>query len=430
MECFSVPGVAAGVIHGTKEAVVTLGITSVENPLEVNSDTLFQIGSISKTYTATAVMRLVEDGSLELDEPVRKYLPELTLADPAVARAVTMRHLLTHTGGFIGDYFASISRGDDALAQMVARLDRLEQLTPLGDAWSYNNAGFYIAGRVVEVVTRKPFETALFDLVLQPLNLERSLFRVSDIVLHRFAVGHHRDGKVARPWSLGRPAAPIGGLATTVRDLLTYARHQWEPRALLTHRSFAEMRQPYADAVAPRSIGLGWFLHESDGCLFVTHAGATNGQHALLVVAPERRFALAVLTNHDDGPAVYKAIHAEVLRDVLGISSPEPTPLELSPAQLAEYVGEYVAPLTVAKVAVANECLTLNLTPRGGFPEPDSRAPPGPPPTRLAFEAKDAVIALDPPLKGDRSDFLRGVNGEIVWYRSAGRLHRLDGSQT
>src|SRR5262245_28225405 len=99
MDEVGVPGVALGVLSGGEVRAAGFGVTSVEHPLEVTPQTLYQIGSITKTITATIVMRMVEDGALDLDAPVRRYLPDLRLADEDVAEAVTMRHLLTHTGG-------------------------------------------------------------------------------------------------------------------------------------------------------------------------------------------------------------------------------------------------------------------------------------------------------------------------------------------
>jgi CubicO group peptidase (beta-lactamase class C family) len=99
MNRLPVPGAAVGILHEEKECVAGFGVTSMEHPLPVTADTLFQIGSNTKTYTATAIMRLVERGKLSLDTPLRHYLPDLQLSDKEVAARVTMRHLLTHTGG-------------------------------------------------------------------------------------------------------------------------------------------------------------------------------------------------------------------------------------------------------------------------------------------------------------------------------------------
>src|SRR5207244_1574033 len=113
-------------------------VTNLEHPLPVDADTLFQIASITKTMTATVIMRLVERGVLDLDAPVRRYLPEFKLRDDDVAKRATLRHLVTHTGGWLGDCFADFGKGDDALALYVAAMAELEQLTPLGEIWHYS----------------------------------------------------------------------------------------------------------------------------------------------------------------------------------------------------------------------------------------------------------------------------------------------------
>jgi CubicO group peptidase (beta-lactamase class C family) len=426
MERFSVPGVAVGVRHGDDEETAGFGVTSADHPLVVDADTLFQIGSITKTYTAAAAMRLVEDGRLDLDAPIRDVLPELRLADEDVAARASMRHLLSHTGGWTGDYFDVVGPGDDALALMVARLDQLEQLTPLGEIWSYNNSGFYIVGRAIEVIVGKPFEAALQELVLEPLGLERSFFFAEDVITHRFAVGHDRTGAVARPWAIGRPAAPAGGIVASVRELLLYAKLVFGETDLLRPESIAAMREPQAEVgfAMGDSVGLGWYLFERGGFRFVTHGGATNGQQALFVACPEERFAFAVLANHADGSALSSELRTAFLRDRLGIEAPAETRIAVQPDELATYSGSYDSSLTRADVTVDDGTLVLQLTPKGGFPTPESPPTPGPPPTRVALERANAIIALDEPLKGSRGDFLRDEQGQIAWFRISGRIHR------
>src|SRR5262245_58532042 len=102
---YSVPGVAVGVLRNGEEFTAGFGITNVEAPVPVDANTLFQIGSISKTFTGTVAMRLVEEGKLDLDAPIRTYLPGLKLQDEAAAAGATLRHLFNHTGGWLGDYF-------------------------------------------------------------------------------------------------------------------------------------------------------------------------------------------------------------------------------------------------------------------------------------------------------------------------------------
>src|SRR6266542_2186325 len=155
-----VPGVAVGVLHGGEEHYAFHGVTSVENPLPVDENTLFQFGSTGKTFTATAMMRLVEQGKVDLQEKVRTYVPELKLKDEDVAREVTVLQLFNHTAGWQGDFFADTGQGDDSLAIFVERMADLEQVTPLGATVSYNNASLCLAGRIIEKVTGQTFEQA------------------------------------------------------------------------------------------------------------------------------------------------------------------------------------------------------------------------------------------------------------------------------
>ena len=227
MAHYHVPGVAVGIYHDGAEQAGGLGVTNVDHPLAVDAHTLYQIGSISKTFTGTTAMRLVEQGKLDLDVPIRTYLPDLRLADAEATERATMKHLLTHTGGWVGDYFDDFGAGDDALAKMAVAMADVPQVAPLGTLWSYNNAAFYLAGRVIEVIAGKPFEDVVQELVLDPLGMAHTYFFARNVITERFAVGHTvKDGTpvVARPWELPRIVNPAGGLLSDVPDLLVYAR--------------------------------------------------------------------------------------------------------------------------------------------------------------------------------------------------------------
>ncbi len=229
MQHFHVPGVVLGLWHDGAEHTAGFGVTSIEHPLPVTADTLAQIGSITKTFTGTLAMRLVEMGQLELDTPIKQYLPEFELQDKDVEARVTLRHLFTHMGGWVGDYFDDLGPGDDALAKYVAKMAELPQVTPLNTIWSYNNAGFSLAGRVIEVVTGKTYEAAMQELVFDPLGLKLSFFFPNDVMTHRFMAGHIYSFEndplaVARPWALARTAHAAGAITSTVKDLLRYAR--------------------------------------------------------------------------------------------------------------------------------------------------------------------------------------------------------------
>ena len=208
MKRLRVPGAALGIWHKGREYTAGFGVTSVEHPLPVTPDTLFQVGSISKTFTASLLMKLVEQGLVDLDAPVKKYIKNFKLQDKKVEKLVTVRQLLTHMGGWVGDYFNDFGNGDEALARMVKEIATLPQIQPLGKIWSYNNTGFNIAARIIEVVTGRPYEQAVQEMIFDPLKLKMSFFYPSDILItHRFVVGHYLDKNkvhVSRPWAIGR----------------------------------------------------------------------------------------------------------------------------------------------------------------------------------------------------------------------------------
>ena len=136
------------------------------------ADALFLPGSIGKLYTATLVMMLVDEGKLDLDTPIRHYLPDFEVHDAHARDTVTPRHLLTHTSGFDGDHFTDTGRGDDALARYVAGCADLPQIVDPGRIWSYSNSGYAILGRIVEVLTGVTFEQALRERLFTPLALD------------------------------------------------------------------------------------------------------------------------------------------------------------------------------------------------------------------------------------------------------------------
>ena len=185
MERYRVPGVAIGMLRADELDVAAFGVTSVEHPLPVDGDTLFQIASVTKTMTATVIMRLIERGALDLGAPVRRYIPAFRLRDAAAQERATVRHLVTHTGGWLGDCFADFGNGDDALERYVAAMAELEQITPLGEIWHYSNSSFALLGRLIEVVTGKTYEAATRELLFVPLGMTRSCFSAGEAITHR-----------------------------------------------------------------------------------------------------------------------------------------------------------------------------------------------------------------------------------------------------
>ncbi len=440
MQHFHIPGVAIGLIYGDQQFSAGFGVTNLENPLPVNAETLFQVGSITKTVTATAIMRLVERGLVDLDVPIRTYLPDLRLADSSVAERVTLRHIFTHTAGWMGDFFDDAGLGDDALDIVVKRMDRLPQITPLGEIWSYNNAGYYLAGRIIEVVTGKTYEDATRELALEPLGMSTSFFFAQDAITYRVAAGHdavypgdERQPAVLRPWWLARVSNTLGGLVAPVNDMLRYARfHLGDGKAnghtgeqLLKPETLSAMHTPTVPAANGEFMGVSWFLRDVDQLRIIRHGGATNGQQATFQMGPARQFSIVMLTNSDRGSELIRPVVKQAFESFLGIVEHEPEPIPASQAQLSQYAGRYEGAAEDLQLEMSAGDLTLTVIPKGGFPTPDSPPQPAPPPTRLALSGPDHALALDEPFLGDQAEFLRAVDGSLTWLRFGGRVHRL-----
>jgi CubicO group peptidase (beta-lactamase class C family) len=215
-----VPGASLGILSGGREEYADFGVANVGTKEAVAGETLFQMGSLTKTYTATAVMRLMQQGKINLDATVRTYLPDLKLADEATAAQVTIKNLLTHTGGWWGDAFVDTGNGDDALARYMAeKLPTFPQIAPVGQYFSYSNSGFIVAGRVIEVVTGMTYRAAIQTLVLDPLGMSPTTF-TDDALTHPHALGYGVEGgavKEVMPLALPRNVDPAGGLWSTAR---------------------------------------------------------------------------------------------------------------------------------------------------------------------------------------------------------------------
>ncbi|MBN9391887.1 MAG: beta-lactamase family protein [Chloroflexi bacterium] len=434
MEYYGIPGVALGIGYGDKEYLAGYGVTNVENPLPVTPDTLFQIGSTTKTMTTTALMRLVEMGKVDLDAPLRRYLPDLTLKDAEAAEKVTVKNVITHTAGWVGDFFADTGMGDDALEKFVQKLAGVEQVTPPGKFWSYNNAAFSVAGRVIEVVTGKPYETSLKELLLTPLGMENSFFFANEVISYRVASGHRRGEngpEVNRKWELPRSSNPAGGICTTVKDQLKYARfHMGDGKAsdgtqLLSPETLALMKTPVVPAGSDENMGLSWFSGKVGNVLRVRHGGGTFGQLSAFEMVPDRQFAFALVTNSDVSTGVsgqlYEDVTDWVFEHFLGAKN-APAEVQPIPADaLPEYVGNYNALISSINMAISEsgELEGEFVYHTNGLFEVD---PPPIPGVKFGFLGKDVVLTQSGPFKDVKGQFIRNEEGKIGWFRFGGRM--------
>ena len=428
LERWKVPATTVGVFEDGKVETAAYGMANIEARHESTPETLFQIGSISKVFTATAVMQLVDGWRVDLDAPVTRYLPDFRLSTPEATDALTIRHLLTHHTGFWGDDFTDRGNADDALTKAVAALSGIRQLTAPGESWAYCNAGFQVLGAILEKFHGKPVEDVIRDRVMKPLGMERSTFRAEEAITHPVAVGYNTlttdEPEVARPYAITRAMAAAGAIIGTVGDLLKFAEfHLGDGKAgdrrVLSPGSVAEMQRKQVDAanMAP-AWGLGWWNQDASGTKTIGHGGSTNGQRANLVVVPSRRLAIASLTNGSNGSAVNRAIERHLL-ERFGIPRIDPTEGNLPEAALLRLAGRYHSPGGDVTIGVDGRQLTIDTYARNALTGAEYVAP-----RRHAVPIGDLEFVIkDTEMEGSRFDFMLNKDQSIRFLRIGGRLY-------
>ncbi|MBM0230825.1 beta-lactamase family protein [Micromonospora sp. STR1_7] len=355
-----VPGATLGILRVTPDsdevAEAAHGLLSLRTGVETTTDSLFQIGSISKVWTATLVMQLVDEGRLNLDAPLLDVLPELRLRDAEVTKRLTMRHLLTHTSGIDGDIMTDTGRGDDCLEKYAAGLADAAQNHPLAATWSYCNSGYSLAGRVIEKLTGGTWDAAVRKRISTPLGLEHTVTLPEDALLFRTAVGHlSEDGRnvLAPVWGIPRSAGPAGAVVASAADLLRFARMHLcgglaaDGTRVLSEAGVTAMAAHQAELPDKHTLGdswgLGWERMGWGGHRLIGHDGNTIGQAAFLRLLPEQGIAVALLTNGGNGRALYEQLYREVFDDLAGVPVPHPLgpPDEPVEVDVAPYVGVY-----------------------------------------------------------------------------------------
>lgn len=437
-ECarLSVPGCAVGVVVGPRSYACASGVTDVEHPLPVTADTLFMIGSTTKTMTATTVMALVQEGLLSLDDRVVDHLPELALQDEAARQQVTVGQLLDHSSGWRGDLEIDTGWGDDALARAVSEVaPTMPQVFAPGTMASYNNLAVVVAGRLIERITGQGYEAAVKQRVLDPLGMNDTFFLPWEVATRFLATGHvEREGVMApaHVWPMTRGMGPAGGAVSTLRDQLRYARFHLDGTAAgpppLSDELRTAMQQPRVALPSVLSgVGVSWLLRERDGLRMVTHGGnCSNLYVSAFALAPDEHFAVTVLTTSRGGSALGASVTEWAVQRYLnrpGRSTPDVLPLSQELA--AEYVGRYDAGQWDLHVTTDDDKLFVQMTLTDvpdDTPE-EVLAAFRSPPAEVVLVAPDVIASAASPADSS-GDFIRDADGEVAWLRHGLRLAR------
>ena len=352
-----VPGATLAILKDGEVADTAYGVLNLRTGVSTTTDSLFQIGSITKVWTATLVMQLVDDGLLDLDAPLTTYLPSFRVADPDVTQHVTTRHLLAHTSGIDGDLFLDTGRGDDCIERYVDACATLGQNHPLGATMSYCNSGYTILGRLIEVLRGATWDDVLRERLLAPLGATTAGTLPEEALLHSAAVGHitppGKDITVAPRWGIFRSAGPAGLIHATARDVLAFARLHLNDGTtpdgahVLSPQSAQGMREPQVAVPDTYTLGshwgLGWILMNWSGHDIYGHDGNTIGQSAYLRIIPDKGVAVCLLTNGGHAHDLFVDLFNEVLGDLADVQMPQrlEPPTDKPHVDLDAYVGRY-----------------------------------------------------------------------------------------
>ena len=385
-------GVQVSVILGNQRADFVAGTANAELGLPMTVQTVIQVGSTTKVLNAAMIMTLVDEGVLNLDRPVRDYIPNLALADEEAARTITLRQLLSMTSGLDNGPYQDFGGGEDGLARYVAALSTLPQAFPPGKGWGYSNTGATIAGYAAERVAGQSWDALLKKRILDPIGLIHAVTRAQDLPFQRVSAGHTpgADGqrpRVVRPWYLIQSEGPSGStLAMSAQDLASFGRIflQGGKTAngvrVLSEAAVATMMTPVV-RVASRSYTEHWCIglereHWSGTPVF-GHAGGNASGTSYLKIFPERNGVLALTINTPAahgafvesifdgfGAAVFKATRAKLAKPA--------TPVPLTRPD--RYVGTYSMLGMTYEVAFDGKALTMRETRTAGSGASEARS--------------------------------------------------------
>jgi CubicO group peptidase (beta-lactamase class C family) len=324
-------------------------------------------------------MQLVEDGLVDLDRPVCRYLPGFAVADPEATRSITVRHLLLHVGGFEGDLFVDTGRGDDALDRYLAYLGgHAKQVSAPGEQFSYSNAGYAVLGALVAHLRGATWEAVFRERLLEPLGAHHTALLAEEAILFRAAAGHGGDDRtVYRRWQMPRGLGPFGGTPCAApRDLVRLGRLLLaggltpDGTRLLSPESVAAMTseqltEPGIPIRGGGRRGLGPMLYDWNGTAAFGHDGGTIGQATVWRVVPDHRLVVAMNANHDANAAFFYEVLDAIVPELTGVRvPPRPTPpggpSRPGPARCQ---GRYAYPLNTYDVAATGDGLDVTTIP-------------------------------------------------------------------
>lgn len=365
-------GMVVGLIDADGERMLSAGTFNGAETPTPDAGTLFEIGSVTKTFTATLLADMVRRGEVRLDEPVSELLPDSVHVPQRDGRQITLLDLATQSSGLprlpanmhpanVEDPYA-----DYSVAQLYAFLSSFELPRDPGAKYEYSNLGVGLLGLALARRADTSYEALVRTRIAEPLGMPDTRVDLTSAEHDRLAPGHNAAGDTVPNWSLPTVAG-AGALRSTLHDMMRYLAANMQAdttTALGRDMRVAQVSRRSTDAPATR-IGLVWMVRDTNNTRIVWHNGGTGGYHAFIGFDPTRHVGVVMLINNTRG-ADDLALH--LLDPSVAISPPPPPPphrtaVPLTPVQLRPYVGRYaIAPGATLTVTLLHEQLFVQLT--------------------------------------------------------------------
>ncbi len=342
MEASRIPGISVGIMQGDDVVLAKgYGFADVENQVPATENTVYRIGSVTKQFTAAAIMLLVEEGKLTLDADLTEFFPDY----PTGGRRVTIERLLNHTSGIKGytemRELGDVERDDLTHEQLIELFSSAPFEFEPGDRYQYNNSAFYLLGVIIEKISGVSYAEFIRQQIFEPLGMDNSHYLYVASIVPRRAEGYEvRDGELVNDsyLSMHLPYA-AGSLGSSVVDLLAWQRALIHSRAV-NPASFASMTAPgVLNDGSAIDYGYGLGLSEMEGHRKIQHGGGINGFRTQLSYYPDDELTVVVLANI--GSADPAVLESRIAHSMLGIADEPLVEVELSAAELEMYAGVY-----------------------------------------------------------------------------------------
>lgn len=330
IEAHRLPGLALGVVCGGEaQYLAAFGVRNINTQKSLKSSNIFHLASVSKPFVATAILQLVEQGKLSLDQTVTSILPYFKMKDQRYQK-ITLFQVLNHTSGMPDetDYEWDKPQYDEGAAERyVQSQSSKELLFDPGQKFEYSNIAFDVLGDVISKISGISFEDYMKQNILEPLQMIKSSFLLEDIDKELLVSPHEWDeqAKVSKHYPYNRRHAPSSTLNSNVLDmsnwLIANLNHgEWKSRKILHHESHSLLWKPSVTIDSKRKIGLSWFLETYKGTQLVSHNGWDTGFRSHLALLPEKNmgFILMCNCNYDSVPKELDTVDI-IAADILNI---------------------------------------------------------------------------------------------------------------